>query len=300
MRVTVHNGSPVAAEAVEVSVFAMPFNVGNVEAYDVLGTVVIPEVPAGGSEVAEFVWAPDGSYDHVCLRAVITPNNTQDDQLNNMAQSNYVGLSSGSSSPADLNTLTVTLANAFDQGVTAFPIVDVHETRFRVFLDRRSVELNAGASEQIQVRYQFVGDFAEEYGETLFDVPQSNVDFTAEFDRRVEDTTLSVPSFEGATVNVRAGFKTYVGVDNVPPNNPNEPIAFVGDVLRVTDDSPVPDGGKLLACIWRGGNVADLCELVEVHGGEWEWRTVGPWTKASFEFTGHDEDLASPSAEVSP
>ncbi|MEZ4458674.1 MAG: hypothetical protein R3E66_02890 [bacterium] len=162
------------------------------------------------------------------------------------------------------------------------------------------MDLDAGKSRQISVRYHFIGDFAAEFGETLFEVPQTNIDMTAEFDVPDDGHHLSVPTLEGATARIRTGFKTYVTVDRIPSINANEPIRFDGHVARVTDDSPVPEGGKLLACIWRGDTTADECEQVDVHGGEWSWPTMGPWTKARFYFITNDEDLESPRVEVQP
>lgn len=300
--VTVHNSTDITAQDVNVSLYAVPFGTGATELqYDLLGTTIIDEVPANGQATAEFIWAPDGSYDHVCLKAEIAQNNIHDDTSNNVAKSNYVGLSSGSSSPADLNKFTLTITNPFDQAVLGHPVITVDSGRFRAFMDRRTVDLDVGESQRISVRYHFIGDFAAEFGETLFGVPQTNIDMTAEFDVPDGADHLSVPSLEGATARIRTGFKTYVTVDRIPSVNPNEPIEFPGHVARVTDDSPVPDGGRLLACIWRGDSIADECEQVEVGGGgEWNWTTFGPWTKARFHFITNDEDLESPHVEVQP
>jgi hypothetical protein len=297
--VTVHNSTDIPAFDVEVSVSVVPYGTGN-PVYDLLGKAVIDEVPANGQATATLYWRPDGSYDHVCLKAQITPNNIHDDETNNIAKSNYISLASGSSSPGDLNEFGLTVTNFFDHSTIGYPIVSVDESHFRTFLDRRSVALDPGQSKEIGIRYHFIGDFAAEFGETLFNIPETKVDMTAEFDVLEGGNLMSVPSLEGATAKIRAGFKTYVQLDRIPSVNPNEPIHFDGIVTRVTDDSPVPDGGKLLACIWRDDIVADECEQILVHHGEWSWSTIGPWTKADFQFITNGEDLASPILEVQP
>jgi hypothetical protein len=161
----VKNNGLLDAPGVLVNFYVKNYNVGG--APEIFLGSDTRDIPAGATVEFSTSWVPP-SAGHFCIVVRIplyirpgTPMVPELTELNNVAQSNYDRFISPTASPAERRITSIEVGNPYDLPTRVYISAANTNPFYRTYLQHRWLDLPAGASRQVEVMMEYVGQLPE-------------------------------------------------------------------------------------------------------------------------------------------